>query len=211
MLSKPHATDFSRRGRRSHGFLLSDRNAPGTVSGGLRDVPGRPGSGPQESRGLRLRPRNDRFCPADPRAYRSFRIIAVPCHAWVPGANLHHRRHCRSAHRDVKDSAYIQEKEAEWQIRTRHRNHCRSRPDAAPLYTVMQAEACLRQIRSADYDEEILPHPSVRCVFRDAGHILGSAIIELGLTSGNRHRKLVLTGTGSWYFLAISASRVIPS
>ncbi|WP_107762101.1 MBL fold metallo-hydrolase RNA specificity domain-containing protein [Nitrosospira multiformis] len=64
----------------------------------------------------------------------------------------------------LKDSAYIQEKEAEWQI------------------------------RSADYDEEILPHPSVRCVFRDAGHILGSAIIELGLTSGNRHRKLVFSG-----------------
>lgn len=97
----------------------------------------------------------------------------------------------------LKDSAYIQEKEAEWQTRTHHRNprnHRRRRPDAAPLYTVTQAEACLRQIRSVDYDQEILPYPSVRCVFRDAGHILGSAIIELWLASGKRHRKLVFSG-----------------
>ena len=38
------------------------------------------------------------------------------------------------------------------------------------------------------------PHPSVRCRFRDAGHILGSAIIELWVTEGNETTKLVFSG-----------------
>jgi metallo-beta-lactamase family protein len=45
----------------------------------------------------------------------------------------------------LKDSAYIQEKEAAWQNRTRHRRG-RAQRDIAPLYTVAQAEACVRQV-----------------------------------------------------------------
>jgi len=40
----------------------------------------------------------------------------------------------------------------------------------------------------------VQPHPSVRCRFRDAGHILGSAIIELWVTEGNETTKLVFSG-----------------
>lgn len=92
------------------------------------------------------------------------------------------------------DSAHIQEKEAEWENRHHHERHARRGWERAPLYTVAQAEACLRQIRPVAYGVTFSPHPSVRCVLRDAGHILGSAIIEIWLEEGGRMRKLVVSG-----------------
>lgn len=93
----------------------------------------------------------------------------------------------------LRDSAFIQEKEAERENKAHHRKH-RGQHESAPLYTVAQAEACLRQIRSIGYDEPTEPHPLVRFVFRDAGHILGSAIIEVWLGSGGARRKFVFSG-----------------
>jgi metallo-beta-lactamase family protein len=90
----------------------------------------------------------------------------------------------------LPDSAYIQEKEAEWAVRHRHRERRGMRHDEAPLYTVAQAQACLRQLRGHDYGAEFAPHPELRCVFRNAGHILGSAIVELRAEG----RKLVFSG-----------------
>jgi len=62
------------------------------------------------------------------------------------------------------------------------------------LYTVAQAEACLEQLQGAAYDEDVQPHASVRCRFRDAGHILGSAIVEVWVSEQGRTRKLVFSG-----------------
>jgi metallo-beta-lactamase family protein len=91
----------------------------------------------------------------------------------------------------LPDSAFVQEKEAEWDTRHRHRDRRGAGRERGPLYTVVQAQACLRQLRAHDYGAELRPHPEVRCAFRDAGHILGSAIVELWL--GGR-RKLVFSG-----------------
>jgi len=92
------------------------------------------------------------------------------------------------------DSAHIQEKEAEWENRHQHERHARRGWERAPLYTVAQAEACLRQLRPVAYGVPFSPHPALRCVLRDAGHILGSAIIELWIEDGGRTRKLVASG-----------------
>ncbi len=90
------------------------------------------------------------------------------------------------------DSAFIQE--SEWARAQRQRAR-QTRADApALLYTVAQAEACLEQLQGTTYDEEVEPHASVRCRFRDAGHILGSAILEVGVTEKDRTRKLVFSG-----------------
>ncbi|MBE7527491.1 MAG: MBL fold metallo-hydrolase [Burkholderiales bacterium] len=94
----------------------------------------------------------------------------------------------------LKDSAHIQEKEAEWHAKTALRNKHLPSHENNPLYTVTQAEIFLRQIRSVNYDEPCQPHPSVRCCFRDAGHIIGSAIIEVWLKSGSKQRKIVFSG-----------------
>jgi metallo-beta-lactamase family protein len=92
----------------------------------------------------------------------------------------------------LKDSAYIQEKEIEWRNKSRHRS--RSTQELAPLYTVTQAETLLKQLKNVDYNSEITPHPSIRCSFRDAGHILGSSIIELWIKKHSGCKKIVFSG-----------------
>jgi metallo-beta-lactamase family protein len=66
----------------------------------------------------------------------------------------------------LPDSGHLQEREAE-------------REGGAPLYTVRQAQASLAHLVPVEYGAETRPHGSVRCVLRDAGHILGSAIVEV--------------------------------
>ena len=94
----------------------------------------------------------------------------------------------------LKDSAYIQEKEIEWQNKRTHRRKHTLHREIAPLYTVTQAESFLKQLRSIDYDDEINLSPSIKCIFRDAGHILGSAIIEVQVKHHIHHKKLVFSG-----------------
>ena len=90
------------------------------------------------------------------------------------------------------DSAFIQE--GEW-ARAQRKRARQPRGDApALLYTVAQAQDCLEQLQGTPYDEDIRPHAAVRCRFRDAGHILGSAIAEIWVTEKGTTRKLVFSG-----------------
>jgi len=95
----------------------------------------------------------------------------------------------------LPDAGHIQEREAE-SANYRHFKSRKKAPrhDVAPLYTVEQARSSLKSLKAVDYDQEITPHPTVRCVFRDAGHILGSAIVEVWVGEGERRRKLVFSG-----------------
>lgn len=92
------------------------------------------------------------------------------------------------------DCAHIQEKESEWQLKRQHRRGRGIRGVQPPLYSVIQAQACLQQVRAVGYGENVHPHAAVKAVFRDAGHILGSAIIELWLQTGRGTKKLVFSG-----------------
>ena len=93
----------------------------------------------------------------------------------------------------LPDSAHIQESDAE-----RAKRHARSSSgrsgELTPLYTLEDARDCLRQVRSIAYDETLEPHATVRCRFRDAGHILGSAIIEIWVTEHDKTTKIVFSG-----------------
>ncbi|MEZ5616081.1 MAG: MBL fold metallo-hydrolase [Rhodocyclaceae bacterium] len=91
------------------------------------------------------------------------------------------------------DSAHIQEKEAEWEAKRARAGRGRGKPRPL-LYTVAQAQACLRQLRREEYDRPFQPHPAVKACLRDAGHILGSAIVEVWLETGGATRKLVFSG-----------------
>ena len=94
----------------------------------------------------------------------------------------------------LPDSAHIQEKEAERENYKRHKTRQKRRREAAPLYTVVQAEASLKKLHRVEYDQDVAPHSSVRCRFRDAGHILGSAIVEVWVSEHGHTRKLVFSG-----------------
>jgi metallo-beta-lactamase family protein len=91
----------------------------------------------------------------------------------------------------LADSAHLQEKEAEW--RSRHRDDRRHRA-MDPLYTVNQARSCLAQLRTRAYETEFRPHPAVSCRFHDAGHILGSAIVDVRVRTAAGLRRLVFSG-----------------
>ena len=91
----------------------------------------------------------------------------------------------------LRDSGHIQEMEAEWQNRKGKRSG-KKRID--PLYTVKDAEACLRYFQPVRYDELFSPAEGIKVKFRDAGHILGSAIIEIWIEDGGSERKLVFSG-----------------
>ena len=92
------------------------------------------------------------------------------------------------------DSAHIQESEALWQNKRRHKQSKGVRADVAPLYTVAQAQECLKQLDDVAYNVEFKAHDDVRVRFQDAGHILGSASIEVWLTENSVTKKIVFSG-----------------
>lgn len=91
----------------------------------------------------------------------------------------------------LPDSGHIQEDNARRRARDRR---FAGRQRSEPLYAVADAQACLKQISPHDYDRKTLLDPQVRCRFRDAGHILGSAILELWVEEHGETRKLVFSG-----------------
>ncbi|MBX3687616.1 MAG: MBL fold metallo-hydrolase [Rhodocyclaceae bacterium] len=94
----------------------------------------------------------------------------------------------------LRDAAHIQEKEAEWRLRRQRRRGAKRIVETAPIYTVAQAEYCLRYVEGHGYDEKLTLDSNVEICFRDAGHILGSAIVEIWLEASGVRRKLVFSG-----------------
>ncbi|CDO58828.1 Metallo-beta-lactamase family protein,RNA-specific [Candidatus Phaeomarinobacter ectocarpi] len=95
----------------------------------------------------------------------------------------------------LRDSAHIQQSEAERAKRKRQNHKKKSNGQFnEPAYTIEDVEAVLEQVRSLDYDEPASAHETVRFQLRDAGHILGSAIIEIWLQESDAERKLVFSG-----------------
>lgn len=91
----------------------------------------------------------------------------------------------------LKDSGYLNEKEVEWENRKRQRKR---QPLLEPLYTLAEAEAVMDQFVPLDYDVETEILPGVQIRFRDAGHILGSSVVEMWLSDNGVTRKLVFSG-----------------
>ncbi|MEJ2645317.1 MAG: MBL fold metallo-hydrolase [Gammaproteobacteria bacterium] len=91
----------------------------------------------------------------------------------------------------LKDAGHLNEKDAEWENRKRRR---KGLEPVEPLYTLREAQQSMGAFKAMDYDapREILP--GFKVCLRDAGHILGSAIVELQVREGGVERKLVFSG-----------------
>jgi metallo-beta-lactamase family protein len=91
----------------------------------------------------------------------------------------------------LQDSAHLHEKDAEYENRRRQR---KNKPLVSPLYTIEDARGTLKQFKGLHYGERREILPGVELCYRDAGHILGSCIVELWLEEDGRHRKIVFSG-----------------
>jgi len=91
----------------------------------------------------------------------------------------------------LPDSAFIQESEAEWKSRKRQRA---GKGTVEPLYTVKDAEAALELFQAVEYNKIINIDQNVSIRLKDAGHILGSAIVELWIREKGEEFKLVFSG-----------------
>jgi len=91
----------------------------------------------------------------------------------------------------LPDSGHIQEFENEWENRKRKRA---GKPPVQPLYTLQDAVDCMKLFRGVKYGELIKLTDSIKVRFNDAGHILGSAIIELWVSENGESIKTVFTG-----------------
>lgn len=91
----------------------------------------------------------------------------------------------------LRDSGYIHEQEAG---RRNRRRKEQGKELVEPLYTTADSDAAMQLFRSVRYHRKFDITPGIRARFRDAGHILGSSIVELWLTEGSTERKLVFSG-----------------
>lgn len=89
------------------------------------------------------------------------------------------------------DSGYIHEKEAFWENKKRERKGLEL---VEPLYTTDDAKITLQYFKGLNYNEELAVCEGVKLTLRDAGHIIGSAIVELKITENNVSKTVVFSG-----------------
>lgn len=91
----------------------------------------------------------------------------------------------------LKDSAHIQEFEAEW----RNRRAARSGEGGySPLYTVEDAQKTIKLFKTFKYNESVEIFDGIRIRFEDAGHLLGSASIYIDITENGKTTTLLFSG-----------------
>ena len=104
---------------------------------------------------------------------------------------------CTAATRDLcnvmlADSAHIQEKDADFLSR-------RNKEAVPPLYDVRDAARVAELMVGVPYRRQFDVVPGVKATFLDAGHILGSAVVELECTEGGTTKRIVFSGDiGRW-------------
>ncbi|MDP4094209.1 MAG: MBL fold metallo-hydrolase [Bacillota bacterium] len=91
----------------------------------------------------------------------------------------------------LPDCGHIQEMETEWTNRKRLRA---GKPPIQPLYTFEDARNCMVLFDSKRYGETVKLSDNIRVRFNDAGHILGSSILEIWVEENGTETKIVFSG-----------------
>lgn len=100
----------------------------------------------------------------------------------------------------LRDSGYLQEKDAEWENRKRERKGLKL---IQPLYTMRDAELALEAFVALEYDKPLQLFPNIELLLHDAGHILGSSIVVVTVTKNGSRRRLVFSGDLGQYGMPI--------
>lgn len=102
-----------------------------------------------------------------------------------------HKATCDLCALMLPDSGHIQEMESEWKNKKRMRKGENPLP---PIYTAEEAARCLEIFEPVKYDEIIEITPQIQVRFNDAGHMLGSSMIEVWVEEDGKRTKAVFTG-----------------
>jgi len=99
----------------------------------------------------------------------------------------------------LRDAAQIQAEDAAYKEKRHRKEGRQGKYPVQPLYTMRDVDRTLPLLESVPYDQPIRLADHVHAVFHDAGHILGSAIIELRVTDHGQPRRIVFSGDlGQW-------------
>jgi len=91
----------------------------------------------------------------------------------------------------LPDSGHIQEMEVE---RKNRKNKRAGKPLIEPIYTSNDAHAAMTYFRGVDYDLKTSLTDDITIKFRNSGHIMGSAVVELWVEEGGKQTKIVFSG-----------------
>lgn len=91
----------------------------------------------------------------------------------------------------LKDAASLQQRDTEWENKRRRRA---GKKELDPMYTIEDVEQALSLCDGVAYGQRKQIADGVEVCFRDAGHILGSSIVEIFITEDGAEKKLVFSG-----------------
>ncbi len=97
------------------------------------------------------------------------------------------------------DSANLLQEDAEFKRRRHEREGRKGRYPEIPLYTTEDVRTCLPLFSAVDYGKTIEIGKGIEVTFHDAGHVLGSAMIEVRIRQNGSERTLLFSGDiGRW-------------
>lgn len=99
----------------------------------------------------------------------------------------------------ILDAARIKEEDAAYKKKRHKKEGRKGRYPEIPLYTVKDAKLCFPLLKDVPYNEYIDLNHSVKVCFHDAGHILGSAMIEIIVQNEKERKNIIFSGDiGQW-------------
>lgn len=91
----------------------------------------------------------------------------------------------------LADSGHIQEKEIEWVNKKRRRA---GKKDTEPMYTAQDGIDSIKLFKGINYEERVVINDDLSFILYDAGHMLGSSIVEVTVNEDGKEKKVVFTG-----------------
>jgi metallo-beta-lactamase family protein len=100
----------------------------------------------------------------------------------------------------LRDSAKIQLEDAEYKKKRHAREGRRGKYPEIPLYTDDDVTAALPLFSAIGYQQKVQVTRDISAIFHDAGHILGSAMLEVDVRESGRAAKIIFSGDiGQWH------------
>ena len=90
----------------------------------------------------------------------------------------------------LRDTAHLQKEDADW---ANKKGFTRHRP-AKPLFTAKDVDKTMQRFEPVHYGQEFFPKENLRIKFKDSGHLLGSAFVELKSRMTSQPKKILFSG-----------------